>query len=135
LDGTFDSTGRIPPAATRLEGLLAALEFLPKDELRDKIEAATDRGVAFLLRAQVVSGPETGGIPGAVISRALDSSEIRIEQTHVLSSRDGQSYSRPSQWAGGKEWERVSSLTNWKWLYRSSLEWILWQSTIRITVS
>jgi hypothetical protein len=85
LDGAFDSIGRTAPAATRLEGLLAALEFLPKNELRDKIEAASGRGILFLLRAQVVSGPQTGGMPGAIISRALDSSEVRIDYVqHAL---------------------------------------------------
>jgi hypothetical protein len=79
LDGAFDVTGRTAPAATRLEGLLAALEFLPKGELRDKIKAATGRGIAFLLRAQVVSGPEAGGMPGSALTRVLDSSQIRID--------------------------------------------------------
>jgi hypothetical protein len=85
LDGAFDPTGRTAPAATRLEGLLAALEFLPKGELRDKIEAASGRGVAFLMRAQVVSGPEAGGMPGSALTRVLDSSEIRIDYVqHTL---------------------------------------------------
>ena len=85
LDGAFDSTGRTAPAATRLEGLLAALEFLPKSELRDKIEAAVGRGIAFLLRAQVVSGPEAGGMPGSALTRMLDSSQIRIDYVqHAL---------------------------------------------------
>jgi hypothetical protein len=85
LDGAFDPDGRTAPAATRLEGLLAALEFLPKGELRDRIGAATGRGIAFLLRAQMMSGPEAGGMPGAIISRALDSSEVRIDYVqHAL---------------------------------------------------
>jgi hypothetical protein len=79
LDGAFDAEGRTAPAATRLEGLLAALEFLPKGEPRDRIELATDRGVAFLLRAQVASGPQAGAMPGAMVTRALDSSEVRID--------------------------------------------------------
>jgi hypothetical protein len=85
LDGAFDPTGRTAPAATRLEGLLAALEFLPKGELRDKIEAATSRGVTFLMRTQVVSGPEAGGMPGSALTRVLDSSQIRIDYVqHAL---------------------------------------------------
>jgi hypothetical protein len=79
LDGAFDDSGRTALAATRMEGLLAALEFLPKGELRDKIEAAAERGIAFLLRAQVISGSQAGGMPGAAMTRALDSSEIRID--------------------------------------------------------
>jgi hypothetical protein len=85
LDGAFDPSGRTAPAATRLEGLLAALDFLPKGELRDKIDVATRRGIAFLLRAQAVSGPEAGGMPGAVMTRSHDSSEIRIDYVqHAL---------------------------------------------------
>jgi len=85
LDGAFDATGRTAPAATRLEGLLAALEFLPKGELQDRIEAATDRGVSFLLRAQITSGPNQGGMPGAIIVRAHDSSDVRIDYVqHTL---------------------------------------------------
>jgi hypothetical protein len=79
LDGAFDSTGRTAPAATLLEGLLAALEFLPKSELRDKIDVAAARGISFLLRAQIVSGSEAGGMPGAVATRVLDSGQIRID--------------------------------------------------------
>jgi len=79
LDGAFDPEGRTAPAATRLEGLLATLEFLPKGELRDRIKIATDRGIAFLLRAQVATGPDAGGMPGAIVTRDLDSGEIRID--------------------------------------------------------
>lgn len=85
LDGAFDPSGRTAPAATRLEGLLAALEFLPRGELRDRIEGAAGRGISFLLRAQVTSGPQEGGIPGAVVTRAHDSSEVRIDYVqHAL---------------------------------------------------
>jgi len=79
LDGAFDASGRTAPAATRLEGLLASMEFLPKGELRDRIGAAIGPGIAFLLRAQVLSGPEVGGLLGAVLTRERDSSEIRMD--------------------------------------------------------
>ena len=36
LDGSFDSMGRTSPTATRMEGLLAALEFLPNGNLGQK---------------------------------------------------------------------------------------------------
>jgi hypothetical protein len=85
LDGAFDPTGRTAPAATRLEGLLAALEFLPKGRLRDRIKAATGRGIGFLVRAQVTSGAQAGGMPGAVAIKTHDSSEIRIDYVqHAL---------------------------------------------------
>jgi len=83
--GAFDPDGRTAPAATRLEGLLAALEFLPKDEEHTKIEAAAGRGIAFLLRMQIGSGPYSGGMPGAFATRVLDSSKIRIDYVqHAL---------------------------------------------------
>ncbi len=85
IDCAFDPAGWTAPAATRLEGLLAALEFLPKDELRTKIEATAGRGIAFLLRMQIDSGPYSGGMPGAFATRVLDSSEVRIDYVqHAL---------------------------------------------------
>jgi len=85
LDGAFDPTGRTAPAATCLEGLLAAMEFLPKGELQDRVEATTARGVGFLLRAQITSGQFTGGMPGAVRTSVLDSSDIRVDYVqHAL---------------------------------------------------
>jgi hypothetical protein len=85
LDGAFDRTGRTTPAATRLEGLLSALEFLPRGNLSSEIEGATERGIAFLLRAQITSGRYAGGLPGAVTANARHSSEVRIDYVqHAL---------------------------------------------------
>jgi hypothetical protein len=90
LDGAFDTAGRTTPTAIRLEGLLAALEFLPDDATgrRTRIKAAVERGVAFLLRAQIKSGPYAGGMPGAVLSRSDPrASDIRIDYVqHALSA-------------------------------------------------
>ena len=64
------------------------LEFLPKGQLQDRIEAAAGRGISFLLRAQVISGPEAGGVPGSVLTRERDSSEIRTDYVqHALCRR------------------------------------------------
>lgn len=54
--------------ATRLEGLLAALTFLPGEyaELRTQIKSAADKGIAFLVRSQVKNGPYAGAIPRAI---------------------------------------------------------------------
>lgn len=69
LEGSFDPDGRTAPTATCLEGLLAALEFLPKDDptgIRAAIEKAVPPGINFLLRAQIKSGRYAGGMPGAI---------------------------------------------------------------------
>jgi hypothetical protein len=87
LDGAFDPPGETTPAAARVEGLLAAMEFLPSDELRAKVEAVSSRGIAFLLRAQITSGQFAGGMPGAIRTSAPNSAEIRIDYVqHALSS-------------------------------------------------
>ena len=95
-NGSFDEAGRTAPTATRMEGLLAALEFLPNDATgrRARIEAAVDRGIAFLLRAQITSGPYAGGMPEAmpgarsIMFRAdPGASDIRIDYVqHALSA-------------------------------------------------
>jgi len=94
LDGAFDPSGRTTPAATRLEGLLAALEFLPVNEadFRARIETTVDHGIAFLLRTQITAGPYAGGIPGAVFGAGSvvfkansGASDIRIDYVqHAL---------------------------------------------------
>ncbi len=68
LQGSFLADGRTTPTATRLEGLIAALEVLPGEdvELRRRIERVADEGIGFLLRAQVREGPYRGGIPRAI---------------------------------------------------------------------
>jgi hypothetical protein len=85
FDGAFDPPGQTGGVAARLEGLLAALEFLPKSDLRETIEAATTRSVAFLLRAQIKSGQFAGGMPGALSTSAPSSSGIRVDYVqHAL---------------------------------------------------
>jgi len=79
LDGSFDTAGRITPTATRLEALLAALEFLPEGETRTKIREAVFEGIAFLLRAQIQGGPQAGGVPGSADNQVRSSLQIRID--------------------------------------------------------
>ena len=81
LDGAFDEFGRITPTAARMEGLLAALEFLPDSHarLRAEIESAVKRGIAFLLRVQIQSGPYQGGMPGAYSKAVPEASQVRID--------------------------------------------------------
>lgn len=58
---------RTTPIATRVEGLNAALTFLPREQqpLREKTQAAIEQGVAFLLKAQVADGEMKGALPRA----------------------------------------------------------------------
>jgi hypothetical protein len=79
LDGSFDPTGRTAPAATRMEGLLAALEFLPDGNRRTEVKNTVDHGIAFLLHAQIRDGLYAGGMPGADIPTEPGTSDIRID--------------------------------------------------------
>ena len=98
--GCFTNDGRTTPTAIRLEGLLAAMGYLPKDSanLRRRMISVTNDGLLFLLRAQFRSGPYTGGIPRAIkklsenhpqFSRSFNRrvTEIRIDYVqHALSA-------------------------------------------------
>lgn len=94
LDGAFDAGGRTGVAATRLEGLLAALAVLPDRQraLRARAEAALDRGMAWLLGAQVETGPYAGAMPRAVCPPPPGvcprrAGEVRIDTVqHALSA-------------------------------------------------
>jgi hypothetical protein len=63
--GCLTPDGMTCPTATRLEGLLAALSFLPDGQAdqRRRISAACEAGIAFLLRAQVPDGIYAGAVP------------------------------------------------------------------------
>lgn len=66
-DGGFAEDGRTTPAAIRLEGLLAALSFLPRNlDIYKRIDASIPRGISFLIRAQIKKGEFTGAMPRAV---------------------------------------------------------------------
>lgn len=96
--GCLTNDGRTTPTATRLEGLLAALTFLPEEEslLRQRINVVVEAGVGFLLRSQLHYGKYAGGFPRSVYllkpghpqySEAFNqrSSEIRIDYVqHAL---------------------------------------------------
>jgi hypothetical protein len=74
MEGALVPNGVVTPTATRLEGLLAALAFLPEvHPMRKHVEAAVHRGVDFLLRAQVRGGPYDGALPFAITRVPLDS--------------------------------------------------------------
>jgi len=90
--GCLTADGRTCPTATRLEGLLAALTFLPPEKaaLRARIEEAVHEGIAFLVRAQVQDGPHSGAMPRAPEPSGPDdrrATEVRIDYVqHALSA-------------------------------------------------
>lgn len=76
-EGGFVQDGRTAPTAAWLEGLLAALIFLPTDyEITARIRTAVNRGINFLLRAQIRDGEFTGAVPRAV-------SKLRVRNSHA----------------------------------------------------
>lgn len=97
-NGGFSKQGKITPTATRLEGLQAALTFLPThQEIRQRIQSAVPLGINFLLRAQVKEGNFLGAFPRAVDRIVADTpdaekfnrraTEIRIDYIqHALSA-------------------------------------------------
>jgi len=66
--GCLTKGGTTCGTAARLEGLLAALTFLPEEYagLRARVAAAATDGVAFLLRAQVREGEHAGALPNSI---------------------------------------------------------------------
>jgi hypothetical protein len=67
MQGSLVGNGLITPTATRLEALLSALTFLPPDHpIVPHVQATVDRGVSFLLRAQVKEGEYAGAMPRAI---------------------------------------------------------------------
>ncbi|NNF43547.1 MAG: hypothetical protein HKO59_15450 [Phycisphaerales bacterium] len=98
--GGFASDGRTTPTATRLEGMLAALTFLPDadPELALRLRSSIDSAMGFLLPAILTDGPHAGGVPRAVMRFADDdprnvrsfnrrATEVRIDYVqHALSA-------------------------------------------------
>ncbi len=66
--GGLRRDGTTTPTSTRLEGLQAALPYLPdsEEDLRARIEQVCQDGIAFLLRSQVKEGRYAGAIPHAI---------------------------------------------------------------------
>ncbi len=87
--GCFSDDGLTSPTATRLEGLLTALTFLPSQsaDLRERITTAVHLGVGFLLSSQIKAGPYPGGITRAIrrlpISHPKFSSSFNRRATEI----------------------------------------------------
>jgi hypothetical protein len=66
-DGGFNRSGAITPTSTRLEGLQAALTFIPPEhELYGRVQTAVEAGIRFLSAAEITEGNYAGGIPRAI---------------------------------------------------------------------
>jgi len=87
-DGGFSGDGRTTPAATRLEGLLAALSFLPSNlEIRNRINSSIPRGISFLILAQIKEGEFAGAMPRAVGRKQGNSSDVEKFNRRVTEVR------------------------------------------------
>ncbi len=77
--GALTRDGSVCPTATRLEGILAAFTFLQSNNppLSAQISSAAHDGIAFLIRAQILSGQHAGAFPRAV--RPLPSGHPRFD--------------------------------------------------------
>lgn len=88
--GGFSPDGRSTPTATRLEGLLALLEFIPEGAAKGEMLATVKIGMGFLVQAQWVRGPAAGSfsrLSAACTSADARSREVRIDYVqHALAA-------------------------------------------------
>ncbi|MCK5686774.1 hypothetical protein KAJ27_21735 [bacterium] len=83
-NGGFSDNGKTTPTATRLEGLLAALSFLPANhKIRNKIKKAIYRGIPFLIRAQVKEGDFIGAFPQAISINSHRDQDPRVNEVQI----------------------------------------------------
>lgn len=67
LHGAFSHDGLTTPTATHLEGLLSVASLFQGDtEFHNRLVLAIDRGMRYLLNAQVREGPFKGAIPHSI---------------------------------------------------------------------
>jgi len=76
---------RTTPIATRVEGMNAALTFLPPEhqELRDIMEKEVESGVAFLVKTQVKDGELKGGMPRAYTEPGSPPADNRVNELRI----------------------------------------------------
>lgn len=95
LKGCITGNGFTCPTATRVEGLVAALNYLPQDQLvfRTRVQRVAEDALVFLVNSQVSQGKYRGGIPYAMFRLPDDhpwqqndynkmQGEIRIDYVH-----------------------------------------------------
>lgn len=85
IAGCFTQDGRTTPTATRLEGILALEHALTGDakraDTRKELRASIVRGIQFLRRAQITTGPARGGMPGALVTPDEDAGAEDFENS------------------------------------------------------
>jgi hypothetical protein len=97
IAGCYTRDGRSCPTATRLEGLLAAIGFLPSGDPKPhtQIRESIDDGMRFLLSCQITAGPHAGAFPRVLpgyqqpdnVSDKQRAQEVRIDYVqHALSA-------------------------------------------------
>lgn len=98
LDGCYTSDGRTTPTSTRLEGILSTLTCWPVADaaFRQRMEDSAREGIAFILHAQIQTGPLQGAFPempeslwGITPNRpaGISPAEVRIDFIqHALSA-------------------------------------------------
>lgn len=79
--GGFAADGRVTPTATRLEGLIPLLSFMPPGALASRIRSAVDQGMVFLVAAQARAGPGRGGFTR--ITPTCESSDARATEVRI----------------------------------------------------
>ena len=95
LKGCLTSFGLTCPTACRVEGLVAALDYLPADDaaFRTRVTRVAEDAIVFLAKSQVTEGKYRGGIPYAMFRVPEDhkwqkydhnkmAGEIRIAYVH-----------------------------------------------------
>ncbi len=89
IEGCFTPEGRTCPSATRLEGLIAAMQYLPQEDehLLGNIRDTVQRGLPFLLASQVRDGPHAGALPrfkpGFVPDGISDGEKPRMQEVRI----------------------------------------------------
>ena len=95
LKGCITGNGLTCPTASRVEGLVAALDYLPEDRVafRARVRRVAEDALVFLMNSQVAEGKYRGGIPYAMFRLPDDhpwqrrdynkmQGEIRIDYVH-----------------------------------------------------
>ncbi len=84
--GCYTVDGQTCPTATRLEGLLALLSYLPAEDrvLADQTRSSVQLAMSFLLRCQVRRGRLAGGFPCVTASLSPDDPRLAgLQKTQV----------------------------------------------------